>query len=99
MSDAEAVGMEARPTAETVRRPGCGDWPAGGGGTSRITPQFPGCSASFLSRTHGRKRRRSRSVEDKQSSVLVPAGFEILAGRLGGQEQQVVRLYCAGVHK
>ena len=36
---------------------------------------------------NGRKWRRTRFVKDIKSSILVCAGFEILAGHFGGQEQ------------
>ena len=36
---------------------------------------------------HGRKWRRTRFVQDIKSSILVCAGFEILAGHFGGQDQ------------
>lgn len=36
---------------------------------------------------HERKWRSTSFVEDIMSSILVHAGFELLAGRLGGQEQ------------
>lgn len=42
---------------------------------------------------------RGRFVEDIKGSILVPAGFELLAGHLGGQEQLSGKGTCARVYK